>query len=176
MHSFMHWKAEKIHTHHRNTMDKPELPIRVKTVQHSFSATDAQGHTLSAVCEITRTLDEQEFTKQIDLELVRCESPERSRLRLKRALYRADVALVLTATDKVLTLLQMREHRQEKAPRNGIEFFVNVFDSLKIGAIEFQGKDPLYFIELSTKGDDLRFQFAKIDDWDAFKEVLRYAH
>lgn len=156
-------------------MDKPEQKINVKLVQHSFSATDSNGQKLTAVLEAIRALQQHEFSTQLKVELVRPESPERDRLRLKRTFSREDVGILLNAADKILALLQAREHMQEKTPRNGIEFSIDVLDSVKVGASEAQGKEPSYFVELSNKDDSIRFQFGAVNDWDAFKEVFQYA-
>ncbi len=153
-------------------MDKPELPIRTKIVQKSFSGTDANNHLLRADCETARDLESQQITKRIQVELIRPESPLTSRYRITRSFSRADVDRFLTAADKVLTLLQMREHHHESTPRNGVEFSVDVSGDLKLGTFVPHAKEPLHFIELRTAEDSIRFDFSDFDNWDAFRQVF----
>ncbi|HWM26531.1 MAG TPA: hypothetical protein VNP98_17070 [Chthoniobacterales bacterium] len=156
-------------------MDKPELPIRMKIVQQSFSETDANGHVLRASCETTRELEDQRITKRIHVELMRPETPLSSRLRLTRFLSQGDVDLFLTAADKILTLLQRRENQNERTPSQGVEFSIDVVDGVKLGAFVTHGSEPSQFIELHSEKDNIRFEFSGFDRWDVFKQVFQHA-
>ena len=153
-------------------MDKRDLRIRAKGVVQSFSTTDVNGHTLTAVCENQRTLDTFDGVKSVRLEISRPESPSEARLKLRRAVSRDDVSTMLDALDEVLRLIQSREHMDQRPPEKGIEFFVEVFDDAKVGAFERRDAEPAFFIELRNDKESIRCSLKDLGELDALKQVL----
>jgi hypothetical protein len=156
-------------------MDKPEFKIRAKVSQQSLALVDDNQVELNALCDTRWTLGEQDRATEIKIEVVRPESSTVSRVRLTRVFSPSEIALFLTAIDKVLRLVQTREHMGQRPPTQGIEFSIDIFDNLKIGAVESPTAEPSYFIKLSAEEDAVRFRLKTVDELERLRNIFQAA-
>jgi len=153
-------------------MDKPDFKIRRKVTMRSISRIDSAGNKLEAAHEQTRNLDAQDYVDEIRVELIRPESKEANRLKISRRFSRSEAELFLAASNKLVQLMQRRKHMIDVPPEQGMEFSIDAFGDVIVGAFDSQDKEPSYFVEFSKEEDAIRFPFETIKEFDSLRHIL----